>query len=91
MKRTKSIMSSNKECYLCGQKGCLQEHHCINGTANRKKSEEYGLKVWLCPDCHRMVHSNIPLLVELKKDAQTFFIAAYPELDFLTIFGRNYL
>ena len=43
-------------CWLCGRNGNgdpLECHH-IFGGAMRKKSEKYGLKVYLCGDrCHR--------------------------------------
>ena len=43
-------------CWICGRNGNgdpLECHH-IFGGAMRKKSEKYGLKVYLCGDrCHR--------------------------------------
>lgn len=48
----KSIIQKEKECYICGTP-YVEEHHIFYGTANRKLSERYGLKVWLCPTCHR--------------------------------------
>ena len=53
---SKSIMQHEKECYICRKLvgagvplpgAGLEEHH-IFGAANRKLSEHYGLKVWLC-------------------------------------------
>lgn len=42
-------------CWLCGRNGTadhLDRHHVFGG-ANRKKSERYGLVVYLCHnDCH---------------------------------------
>lgn len=49
----KSIIQKNNECYNCGCSGILEEHHIIYGTANRRNSEQYGLKVNLCYNCHR--------------------------------------
>ena len=49
----KSIIRTKKgQCYLCGRYGPTEEHH-IFGGANRTLSEKYGLKVHLCPECHR--------------------------------------
>ena len=48
-----------RECWLCGKNGChdpLDKHH-IFGGANRKKSEHYGLYVYLC---HNSCHLNGP-------------------------------
>ena len=62
---SRSIMQDRKECYLCRKKiedeGItgrpkdvpLEEHHVMHGTANRRLSEHYGLKVWLCAEHHR--------------------------------------
>ena len=47
------MISNVKECYICHSKYALERHHCIFGNADRKKSEEYDLTVWLCPECHR--------------------------------------
>lgn len=58
-------MQGTKECYICRQllneQGIfkqltpynLEEHHIMHGTANRKVSERYGLKVYLCIPHHR--------------------------------------
>ena len=50
----KSILQSDKECYLCRRfynlrttRG-LEEHHILFGRGRRELSERYGLKVWLC-------------------------------------------
>lgn len=46
----------SKRCFLCGATGGadpLDRHHIFPGTANRKKSEKYGLVVYLCHNrCH---------------------------------------
>lgn len=41
----KSILQDKKESYLTGATYNLEEHHIFFGTANRKISEKYGLKV----------------------------------------------
>lgn len=91
----KSIIQSDKDiCYICKGRAS-EEHHVIYGTANRKLSEKYGLKVYLCPFCHRIgkqaVHKNTSTDIKVKQAAQQIFNEVYPDLDFLTIFGRNYL
>lgn len=102
----KSIMqaydrSRGSSCYLCeklyGIYGTqyTEEHHAIGGTANRKLSEKYGLKVRLCIQHHRegpeAVHNNIGNMRLLQKDAQIAFEENYPNLSFTGIFGMNYL
>ena len=46
------MMTRKGECYLCGALGQTEEHHCFGGP-NRRFSEKYGLKVYLCIPCHR--------------------------------------
>ena len=41
----KSIIQTKKESFLSGVTYDLEEHHVFYGTANRKISEKYGLKV----------------------------------------------
>lgn len=91
----KSIIQTNKEkCFLCGGRAS-EEHHCIHGTANRKLSEKYGLKVYLCTDCHRTgkyaVHNYKETDIKLKIIVQRRFEEEYPRLSFLKIFGKNYI
>lgn len=69
--------------------------HIIYGTANRRLSEKYGLKVWLCGKHHNLsnegVHFNKELDRRLKVLAQKRFEEEYPNESFLRIFGRNYI
>lgn len=89
-----SIIQNKKECYVCGQNYGLHIHEIFFGTANRKKSIEYGLCVYLCPKHHNMsndgVHFNKELDNKIKQIGQLAFEQKYTELDFLKIFGRNY-
>lgn len=99
----KSIMQDKQEgtCYLCMVLHSdfswkrTQEHHAIFGHANRKLSEKYGLKVYLCLEHHEegkeAVHKNAENALLVKKAAQKAFEKKWPELDFMKIFGKNYL
>lgn len=93
----KSILQKNKECYICGRTNNLHEHHVIHGTANRKKSEEQGLKVWLCVDHHtgtEGVHTHKELDNKLKQKAELEWLLYdwnRSIQDFYNIFGINYL
>lgn len=101
----KSIMDKKDgTCYLCRKLNkdyslkLTQEHHCLYGgtSGNRKQAEKYGLKVNLCIPHHLAghelaVHQNEWISDYLKKDAQRVFTGYYPNLDFRTIFGKNYL
>lgn len=46
-------MPKRDGCYICGYGGYTEEHHIFGGTANRSRSERYGLKVQLCVEHHR--------------------------------------
>lgn len=89
----KSIMHSKSDgCLFCGNT-YTEEHHCIHGTANRKLSEKYGLKVYLCHEHHTGlsgVHFNPEMDLIVKQKAQEAFEKRYPDLGFMEIFGKNY-
>lgn len=104
-RRHRESLLQNKEsriCYLCAREGdnswksVLEEHHIFGGS-NRHLSEEYGLKVYICPECHRTsaraVHQDPAGAANqyLQAEGQRVFEENYPELNFREIFGRNYL
>lgn len=50
------IPGDRKEvCYDCRRYCQTHEHHILEGSC-RQKSEEFGLKVHLCPYCHELIH-----------------------------------
>ena len=93
---SKSIMQKgDKRCFLCGKVNGLEEHHVFGG-ANRKWSEKYGLKVYLCGiECHRegpnSAHKNRDVSERLKRLGQIAFEARHSHEEFMQIFGKNYL
>lgn len=91
----KSIIQKTKGCYVCGTTYNLHDHHIIFGTSNRKNSEKYGLKVWLCMEHHTGsagVHQNREMDLVLKKVAQQHFEAEIgTRNEFRSIFGKSYL
>ncbi len=66
----------------------------MHGVANRKLSEKYGLKVYLCPKHHRDtkhgVHFDRDFDLALKRYAQAKFEETY-DIEFSKVFGKNYL
>ena len=91
-----SVIQQEKECWVCKNTIGLHSHHILYGTASRRMSELYGLKVWLCGKHHNMsnegVHFNKELDLQLKRLAQEYYEANYGcRLDFIDTFGRNYL
>lgn len=93
----KSIIRNNKkgEYYICGRICIPTEQHHIFGGANRKWSEKYGLKVFLCPYCHRDnrngVHSDAEKMDNLHRIGQSAFERNHTRMEFMEIFGKNYL
>lgn len=97
----KSILhEKDGTCYLCMllhddyRVKTTQEHHIFFGSANRRLSEEYGLKVYLCAEKHHehgkeSVHENEKNRRLLEEIAQRAFEEAYPKLNFMKIFGKN--
>lgn len=93
----KSIIQADKDCcYLCRSYSWLEEHH-IYGAGNRKISERYGLKVYLCHYCHNEppngIHFNAETNNALKAKVQKIAMEHYgwSVEDFIKIFGKNYL
>lgn len=91
----KSIMQSEKVCYLSGRTDWLEKHHLYQG-ANRKLSEKYGLWVYLNHYWHNEppngVHFNKENMKYLHKKGQEAFEKVHgTREDFMRIFGRNYL
>lgn len=88
----KSIMPDNK-IYSNVPVPYWHKHHIFEGR-NRQNSEKYGLFVWLLPELHNMsnagVHFNKNFDNWLKEIGQTAFEEHYSELDFLSIFKKNY-
>lgn len=91
----KSILQKNKECFVCRTTYGLHDHHIFYGTSNRKQSEKYGLKVWLCGADHNLsnmgVHFNKELDLELKQLAQRKFEETHTREEFRAVFGKNWL
>ena len=94
----RGIIQSVKECFLCqvmysqNNPYNLEEHHIFKGR-NRKKSEEYGLKVWLCRQHHEEVHGKDghDLDLYLQRIGQMKFEETATREDFRREFGKSYL
>ena len=94
----KRIMQDTKECYVCKSTIPLEYHHVFFGGRNRKKSDEDGLIVTLCPEHHRGtkgVHgkNGHELDIKLKQEAERTWMEYYnkTEEDFIKRYGKNYL
>lgn len=93
----KSIIQSEKECYITKSTTNLHKHHIFEGTANRKLSERDGMWIWLRADWHNMsdygVHFDKELDLVLKRTAQLIWQTYYKKTkeEFIARYGRNYL
>ena len=83
------------KCFICGTRNNLHIHEIYYGTANRKKSIEYGCYVSLCAYHHNMsdygVHYNKALDLNLKQECQRRFEEIYDNAKFMETFNKNYL
>lgn len=89
-----------RQCWLCGRNGAadpLDKHHIFPG-ALRKKSEKYGLYIYLCHhSCHifgkNSVHKNrdITRLVKQYGQRKAMKEQGWTTEKFIKEFGRNYL
>lgn len=83
--------SAQSVCSECNRYTTVQWHHMIHGKNRRKYSDFFMLVALLCPECHAKLHSDAKMDLEYKQRAQQRFNENYPDLDFVDIFGRNYL
>ena len=89
-----------RKCWLCGKNGSrdpLDLHHLYGGP-NRKKSEKYGLVVYLCHfSCHifgpEAAHNNAETMQKLREYGQRKAMEEnnWTTADFIREFDRNYL
>lgn len=91
-----SIIQHERKCFYCTETEMLDTHHIFFGNPNRKLSEKYGLKVYLCRKHHTEnegVHFDKTKDLNLKRLAQETAMLHYgwSEEDFIRIFGKNYL
>lgn len=89
------ILQIQKECFACGTTLNLEMHHIIHGTANRSKSDDLGLTVWLCHKHHTgsndAAHKNADFDLYLKKAAQDYYERNIGTREqFIAEFGKSY-
>ena len=86
-----SILQKERECAICETTIGLECHHVIHGTFNRRNSEKYGLKIWVCRRCHEYIHRERTADLALIKMAQRKFEETHTRDEFRSIFGKNWL
>lgn len=96
---SKSILQEDKTYCYVHQKYlgidvfACHEHHVIYGSANRKWSEKYGLKIYVCLNCHNAIHHKHFHDADLHKIAEQAWLDYYNKTieDWIRVFGKNYL
>lgn len=91
-----SILLKNKILITCFNYKIHGYHkHYIFGGKNKKNSKKYGLFMWLDIENYKFLNKFFSqyksLDKALKEIAQESFMKKYPNLDFISIFGENYL
>lgn len=92
----KSVFQKRKECFICKSPKNIHCHHIFEGTANRRKSEQYGFKIYLCGPHHNLsnegIHFNKELEIKIKRMAQEYFEEHIGSRDyFIQEFGKSIL
>ena len=94
----KSIIQTEKKCFVCESTYNLHRHHCMHGTANRKLADKDGLTIYLCYEHHEGTYGvhgmrGGCLDLELKRIAQLRWQEYYnkTEDDFRSRYGKSYL
>lgn len=86
--RTSIFTEDLEHCIICGKK--RDNLHEVFFGRNRQLSIKYGLVIPLCIECHQEMHRNIELQEVWHEKGQVAFERAYPKLNFVNIFRKNY-
>jgi len=77
------------KCYLCSSTYKITKHEIFCGK-NRSNSMKYGLVLPLCLSCHEKYQEDKSFNETWHIKGREAFEENYPDLDFLSIFRRNY-
>lgn len=97
MKEEFCIMPDNTPIWRNHRVEGTHRHEIFYGTANRKKSIEDGMVIFLRPQLHNMsnagIHFNKEFDLEVKQAAERRWLEYYGGTieDFIKRYGRNYL
>lgn len=93
---SKSILQTEKECYITGQTDNLHRHHIFAG-ARRNISEKEGFWVYLAGRLHNQSEQGVhgknghELDLMLKRQCQSKYEETHSREEFMALIGRNYL
>lgn len=93
---SRSIISNEPVCYVCGTPFNLHRHHVYPGSGRRQISEKYGCWVYLCARHHNMsnagVHFDKKLDMHLRRLCQEKWEGVHGNREeFVMAFGLSYL
>lgn len=95
MKRFSLLTDDMTKCYITGSTKDIHIHEVFFGSANRKKSIQWGCCVPLRADWHNMsnygVHFNRELDLKLKREMQKAFEEKYSHEKFIEVFHQSWL
>ena len=88
----KSILQTEKKCFVCGKTYDLAVHHVYEGTANRRVSDATGMTIFLCHYHHNMsdegIHFNKELIYRSRDMHKRFMSGHIHEKSFDPCLGR---
>lgn len=92
----KSILQSEKVCYITGRTDNLHKHHIYFGP-DREKSEKNGFWVYLIGRLHNQSNEGVHCInghdldIMLKQECQRKYEETHSREEFMALMGRNYL
>ena len=92
----KSILQTEKECYITGSTHNLHKHHIYAG-GRRQISEREGFWVYLIGRLHNQSNDGVhgknghALDMKLKQDCQRKYEETHSREEFMQLIGKNYL
>ena len=92
----KSILQTDKKCYITGQTFGLHRHHIFAG-GRRKISEREGFWVYLAGWLHNESENGVhgknghELDLKLKRDCQIAYEKNHSREEWMLLLGKNYL
>lgn len=95
MKRFSLLTTDMNKCIHTGRTDNIHIHEVFFGSANRKKSIEWGCCIPLTAEFHNLsgkgIHFNKNMDIYYKKEMQKAFEKKHSHEKFMEVFGRNYL
>ena len=86
------MIDETRACKMCGTINDLEVHHCIHGTATRKRADEDGLTVYLCHRDHERLHRDRMVDLAFIQFAQRHYeLTIGSREDFIARYGKSWL